>query len=175
MCIIVDTNVFHLVFKRNSVNHKDFEPVLNWVVNGYGTLVYGGSKYDKELYNAKEYLKLFNLLKKIRKAEKAENLIVDDQEKIVEKILSTNRFNDKHLAAIVRVTGCKIICTKDKTSHKYLKDKRVYQGKGKVPSLYTRKEHSKLLCNKNIVNFCKPCFKLDKQERINFNNILKAV
>jgi hypothetical protein len=53
MCIIIDADTLGLVFNPETKEHKKFKPVLEWINNGKGKIVYGGTKYEKELINAK--------------------------------------------------------------------------------------------------------------------------
>ena len=50
MCLIIDANCFGCVFNKNAKEHDRFVPVYNWLMSGYGgRLIYGGSKYKKEV------------------------------------------------------------------------------------------------------------------------------
>lgn len=81
MCIIIDTNVFADVFTKESANHSDFEPVLNWIRKGYcGKIVYGGTTYKNELNQSKKYLTIFRLFSEVRRVVRIKDNLVDEKE-----------------------------------------------------------------------------------------------
>lgn len=45
MAIIIDANCLARVFDKTNIEHDEFVPVFDWIVNGKGKLIYGGSKY----------------------------------------------------------------------------------------------------------------------------------
>ncbi len=54
MCIIIDANALPSVLKRE----PELCPVFNWINEGKGKIVYGGTKYKEELkkcQNTKRY------------------------------------------------------------------------------------------------------------------------
>lgn len=165
MCLIIDTNALHLVFNTSSKDHKDFEPILNWVMKGNGSIVYGGTKYFNELTKTGKYLKIFKLLNSMNKAKIAEKEKVDEHEKEVKKIIKDKKFNDAHLVALVRTTNCRIICSQDSNSYPFLTDKSLYPKSVSVPKLYTQLSNKTLLNKKYISDFCNPCEKINKEKR----------
>jgi hypothetical protein len=80
---------------------------------------------------------------------------VDSEETLVKSIESSKKFNDPHLVALVRSSGCKLICTRDKNSHKYLTMIKLYRSSLERPKLYTQAGNSNLLRDSNIVACCK--------------------
>ena len=87
MCVIIDTNVFGDVFEKESKNHDDFEPICRWISEGFGRIVYGGSKYKSELNQATKYLKLFKHYNDARRIIKLSDEKVDEIEKMISKEL----------------------------------------------------------------------------------------
>lgn len=174
MCIIIDTDSLANVFKTDSQMHPEFKPVLEWILKGKGKVVYGGSKYEKELAKAKNYLKIFAELTKFRKTAYFEKNVVDKEQNLVEKLKSHKDFDDPHLVAIVRASRCKLICTNERRSNKFLTDKKFYSKCDgvSVPKLYKRHTHNKLLNDKNLANCCLPFNKLTKKE---YNAMLSAL
>ena len=172
MCIIIDTNTLHLVFNRSESKHLEFKPVYNWIIYKNGVIVYGGSKYLTELSKTGKYLKLFVELGKCNKTYKADNSSVDQSETELKKNYSPRKFNDHHLAALVRVTKCRIICTKDKSAIPHLKNNILYPKGISKPMLYTKKSNEDLLNDKNISECCKPCLRMKKEFIDAFNSLL---
>ena len=58
MCIVIDTNAMPSVFNSNCTNHKEFAPVRSWIINGRGHLVFGGTKYKKEICQMGRYRRI---------------------------------------------------------------------------------------------------------------------
>lgn len=166
MCIIIDTNIFADVFAKESANHSDFEPVFNWISEGYGKIVYGGTKYRKELYQTKKYVTIFRLFSDARRVVHIPDDLVDEKEnelrlKIPEKDLN-DKFNDPHIVAIVIVSKCKIVCTFDKGLSDFLKMSQFYPKSVDIPKIYRNISNKDILNQDNIADCCRPCEKLKK-------------
>ncbi len=158
MCIIIDTNCFSSVFSRTSASHSEFAPVLEWILCGHGKAVFGGSKYRQELNSAKHYLKIFRLLDTFNRLIKVDDNKVDAEQTRVEGIITHPDFDDPHLAAIVIVSRCKLICSVDTRSIPHITN-RVLYNKQSVPKYYTGLRNRSLLCDKNIPQKYFPCTK----------------
>lgn len=150
MAIIVDTNCFARVFNRGCKEHAEFAPVLNWVVNGNGFLVYGGSKYLGELKKSYVYMKFFRLLRDLNKAFEFDRELIDKLTAEYEKKYGNKDFDDPHLPAIVTVSKCRLICSDDKRSIPYVTASYMYPKRFAVPSYYTGAKDSHLLVDRNI-------------------------
>lgn len=150
MCIIIDTNVLSSVFDKKSAKHQDFKPVLDWILFGNGFLVYGGSKYIEEIGKTK-YRKIFNLFKtkSSKKICVLDKELVDTEQKKIEDKITDPDFDDPHLPAIVIVGKCKLICSEDERSIKFVTNKDLYQNK-KPPCYYKGSQNQNLLCDKYI-------------------------
>jgi len=160
MPIIIDTNCFANVFSRSSSKHADFEPVLNWVLNGKGLIVYGGTQYKKELSKSNKYQYIFRLLKQTGKViDKCDEEIDAIQAEIEEKV-GNKDFDDIHLLAICLVTKCRIICSEDVRSIKFVCDKEYFPKGFKKPVYYTSEKNKDLLCDKYVSDNFKPLCKI---------------
>lgn len=163
MCLIVDTNTFSCVFSSSDVNHDDFEPVLKWILDGYGIIIYGGTKYLTELKKTEKYLKLFRLLKDAKMAINIADKEVDESQKRIMSICTDKNFDDPHLVAICDVSDCIIICSKDARSVNYIKNKKFYKKKNRtIPKYYSSKSNANILCDKNIPKQ----YKKERKERL---------
>lgn len=151
MCIVIDTNVWSCVFSPDDVNHADFAPVLTWITEGPGFVVYGGSKYQEELRNAVRYRGIFIELKKKGHAKVINHTMVDAHAEEVERAANTPRCNDAHLIAIFRVSGCRLLCSNDQRSDQFIKNKAYYLTGQKPPLIYRSRQHRHLLCQRNVV------------------------
>lgn len=159
MCIIIDTNVLNEVFDDTNKYHEDFIHVYNWIFSGKGKIVYGGTKYQGEIG---KYLQLFNLLKQANKAIYIEQAEVDREQDIVSQMVSHQNFDDQHIVALLRVSGCKLICSNDSRAYPFFTHK-VFFKSSKKPKIYSSKKNKILLSEKNIAECCKPACKISNK------------
>ena len=151
MCIVIDINTLALVFNQNTAGHQEFEPVRNWVITGSGHVVYGGTKYKKELSRAYRYLRLFRLLKDKRRACEIDQNMVDAEHARLDQKTQGTGCNDQHLIAIFAVSGCRLFCSHDRCADKFIRDKSLYPKNHPRPSIYRTRRHEHLLCTRYIV------------------------
>jgi hypothetical protein len=151
MCIVIDTNTLAQVFNQNSKAHQDFEPVRHWVTEGEGHVVYGGTKYKKELLKAQRYLRLFRLLKDANRAFEIEKEMVDAECLRLKQATKGTNCNDQHIIAIFIVSGCRLFCSCDSQSDKYITDNSLYPKGHPRPSIYRSLNHKHLLKRRYIV------------------------
>jgi hypothetical protein len=156
MCIVIDSCTISIVFNPNSAEHKEFLPVLEWVTTGCGKMIYGGRKYKDELSKLGKYIGIISQLKRAGKIIEVSESQVNDVEKQVSKLVSDKDFDDPHIVAIVIVSGCKVVCTTDTRSIKYLKNSVFYRAPIKKPKIYTGLRNKKLLTSKYYSDICKP-------------------
>lgn len=155
MCIVIDTNAIASVFNRDSCHHTEYIPVLEWILKGNGKVVFGGTKYKSEI--PPKYFSILNELKRAAKAVEVNTQQVDENQQIVEAIISHRDFDDAHLVAIIIVSRCKLICSEDARADIFIKDRRLYPKRFPKPKIYRNLKHVKLLCDQNIVDICKSC------------------
>lgn len=173
MAIIIDTNCFANVFIRTSANHDQFKPVLDWIINGKGIVVYGGSKYLSELKKAPKYLPILRFLKEVNKVCQGNADNIDRIQSEIEAIITDPDFDDPHLPAIVIDTKCKLICSEDKRSITFVKDKALYPKGFSIPVFYTSFRNYDLLCDNYIHQDLKPLCKLKTEQLKSLNRILE--
>lgn len=149
MCIILDTNILSCVFSSTSIRHEDFEPVLKWITAGHGRIVYGGEKYKAEISKT-PYLKIFSILNTFNRTIPLNDVLVDNEQHFIESIENDPDFDDPHIIAMVRVSGCKLICSNDIRSIRFVSDKKFYTSPIKPPKFYTKKRNRSLLKDINI-------------------------
>lgn len=154
MCIIIDTNCLTSVFDVDSQNHQDFAPILDWIHNGRGKIVYGGTKYSGEL---KKYLGIILQIRKAGKAVYIPDELVDQEEINVSSMIQHNDFDDQHLVALLRVSKCKLICSLDSRAYPYFRHTTFFNPAANKPKIYRSLGNSGLLCPNNIAEVCKPC------------------
>jgi hypothetical protein len=164
MCIVIDINAISNVFNSRDERHSEFIPVLNWILYGRGKIVFGGETYRQELKNSKSYLPLIVELGRARKTVPVSEDQVNDYESRTIELVKDKNCDDAHLIAIIAVSGCRLICSNDCASHKYVKNKKLYPKRCRVPSFYTNTSNSDLLTDNNITKICEPCVTLNKKQ-----------
>ncbi len=155
MCIVADPPTFVPMFKSSDPNHADFVAVRNWVVSGPGKFVMGGAKYKSELMAVKSVLPFLAELERKGKIIRKRDADVDADEISVKAIEPANDFDDPHLVALIRLTGCRLICIRDLRAHKFLRSGRFYRSTKDRPRLYTRPKNGALLCAQNLAPCCR--------------------
>lgn len=176
MCVIVDANTLSCIFKDDVKKKRQFEPVLNWVLQGKGKFIIGGSKYLGELRKVSTAL---NFLTKLKMNTK-DKVVVLDKKKVdmlqaeIEAIVNDRNFDDPHLPAMVRVSHCMVICSLDARSIDFVTRPDLYPRGVKVPRYYTGVHNIDLLCDKYIDRRYKPLTKLSPSEVEAFKGMLAA-
>ncbi len=126
MCVVIDINTFHCVFDSTSKNFLEFEPVNRWLYSKpHSKLVYGGSRYRRELSSLKKYLSFLVELRRMSRIAEIDDGSVDAKEAELVIRVGRSDFNDAHIVAIFAVSGCRVFCSNDKRADKYLKKCRV--------------------------------------------------
>jgi hypothetical protein len=143
------------MFKASDPEHAIFTPVREWISKGQGKFIMGGKKYASELLKVKSIIPLLAELERRGKIIRKSDVDVDAEEAIVKQIEPAKNFDDPHLVALVRLSGCKLICIRDPRSHQFLRAARLYNSPGERPKLYTRAKNIGLLCPSNVASCCK--------------------
>lgn len=165
MCIVVDTNCMSSVFKTSTSDHAEFKPVKEWILDGKGKIVIGGSKYLKEI---RSYLPIIAELSKVNKVVKICSATIDQEHLNLDGKLKHKNYDDPHVIALLSISKCKVICSKDERAYPFFKQRELYISK-KVPSIYHSSKQKHLLCDTNLIDKCLPCEKLKKEIRNKMN------
>jgi hypothetical protein len=153
MCVIIDANTIGKVFDLRNADHKRFSPVAAWVTTGTGSVVYGGTKYLKELGGGR-YLDLFSQLAKAGRAVCINTKAVDDRARELKARVPDKEFDDEHLVALVGLSKCCLVCTDDVRALPYLKRKDLYPPGVRVPFIFRSPADKKHCCDRFIVEVC---------------------
>lgn len=164
MCIIIDTNTFKSVFDEESAKHDEFKPVYDWILEGEGKIVYGGTKYKEELKKVYRIVKVFGQFARMRKVIPIDDGEVDNYQKVLEELENHRDFDDPHLVSICYISKCRLVCTDEKRALPFIARKDFYPNNSPRPKIYTGKRNADLLCRKNMAEICMPCDKLKKVE-----------
>jgi hypothetical protein len=170
MCIIIDTCAIACVFDKANKSHEAFKPVYDWIMVGKGKMVYGGTKYGKEIGEMKRYIKFIAQLEKKGKVVILPKNSVDEYEVLVKNMENNPDFDDPHLIAMVLVSRCKLICTAEERAKKYITDKKFYGNGVKVPCIYSSNGNKDLLSDKYMSKVCDKPKKLSKKDVIQIVN-----
>jgi len=152
MCLVIDACCIPKVFNRENRHHQNFAPVLEWVSNGNGCMIYGGTKYFVELQQLPKYLGIIGELQRKGRAIELPRTRVDAIAATLKVEVTDADFNDEHLVAIVIVSRCRVVCTEDKLAIPYLKRREFYCCHGmKTPKIYRSSRNQNLCCAGNVV------------------------
>jgi len=157
MCLVIDANCFALVFEPCTKGHHKFVPVLNWITEGRGRMIYGGTKYNAELGRSTKILGIVKELSTQRRTVRLSNATVDPIAVALKVKFPEADFDDEHIVALVIASHCCVVCTNDDTAISYLKRLDVFSDHADVerPKIYKGdKRHAKLCCDQNIVKIC---------------------
>ena len=158
MCLVIDTCCFGLVFEPKAERHRKFVPVLNWITEGKGRMIYGGTRYNTELRHATKVFGIVIELGKQRRTIKLANEKVDPIARALKRKFPERKFNDEHIVALVIASKCCVVCTDDDAAISYLKRPDVFSGYAGVdrPKIYKgHRSHAGLCCDQNIVKICR--------------------
>lgn len=166
MAIIIDANCLSNVFDKTCAEHDEFSPVYDWIIYGKGKLVFGGTKYVEELSKLTRILKFINILKKYKnKVVVLDKNLVDAEQARIEGLIEDPDFDDPHIPAMVIISQCRLLCSRDARSERFVLNKTLYPRGSKPPKYYKGKQHSKLLNDRNIPAKYKPLTKLNNDEK----------
>jgi len=148
MAIVIDLNVFPCVFDVQSERHADFAPVKAWIERREGFLIYGGSKFKDELLQSYRRARFVRTLRDAGCAVEISTLAVDTLEAEVRAKVKGTKCNDPHIIALLAAAKCALLCSWDKESFPFIKDKSLYpKGSPKV-RIYTTLRNAALLKTK---------------------------
>ena len=163
MCIVIDTNTLSHVFNKNDERHSEFKPVLDWIMEGQGKVVYGGTKYLAEI--GKKLLPLLVQLKAANKAVRVDDKPIDKKADKLAEMIQHADFDDQHIVALLMTSGCKLVCSLDARAYPYFQHSSFFTGKKKL-KIYSGAKNSGLLCSHNIAKLCMPCERLNRKQKV---------
>ena len=152
MCVIIDANRASVVFREPP--DPDFAPILDWLLQEGGELVFGG-RLAAELEGvgkAKRFLRALVVAGRARRVPDAE---VEAEEEVVQRT-GYCRSDDPHVIALARRSGARTLCTEDRDLFRDFRDLRLVKPKG---SIYRNRTHAHLLRHTNS------CGRLSRRRR----------
>jgi hypothetical protein len=153
VCLIVDANLASAVFA--SPPQPDFVPVLDWLEKQDGCVVYGG-RLAAELARVEKARRYLRTLLQAGLARFFTNEAIRVEEATVAGT-GLCRSNDPHVVALARVSGARILCTRDRKLQRDFRDHQLISNpRG---SIYQRREHA------NLLRHSSSCGRLQKRRR----------
>jgi hypothetical protein len=121
MCVIVDANLASAVF--GDPTDADFVPVLHWLREGKGSVVYGGQLAEelRRVESARIFLAALNQAGGARPLKDEEVCVETKRLRKTGQVVS----DDPHVIALARLSGARTLCSRDKTLHADFKNKRL--------------------------------------------------
>lgn len=110
MCVIIDANVLSRFCSDPEA--AGFGEVDRWLTARNGRLVYGGTKYGKELAGVTAAVQLFAGYARAGKAKLLDKSRIDEEAAWIEANQSI-KSDDEHILAIARVSGARVLCSCD--------------------------------------------------------------
>lgn len=154
MCLVIDTCTFNSVFDAGSKNHARFAPIVAWLNVGPGKIIFGGSKFKREI-RGKAFLRILIEFERKGKLVRVTDSKVDKVSKEVKDRIADKEFDDEHIVALVIITKCCVVCTDDKRAAPFLKRRELYPKGVRRPKIYHSKAHASLCRNEHIVAACR--------------------
>lgn len=156
MCMIIDANTIPCVFSNTNQKHKDFQPVLKWLIYGKAKLNLGGKLLTKEIAEKqRSYMPILLELSKLNKVHKFDNTVIDIKEKEIMGKETDPDFDDPHIIALSIISNTQVLVSDDARSFKFVRIIKDYDKNANVPKIYTtidHSPHSELLVDANICN-----------------------
>jgi hypothetical protein len=157
MCLIIDANCFGCVFNEKAEHHDEFIPIFNWLLYGKGgRLIYGGDKYKKEVdFKTSKYRRILaEIERKGRLLAMPDKAVNELAERLKAKVGDPN-FDDEHIIALVVISKCCVVCTDDKRSFPFLKQRDLYPKGTKPPKIYQSRKNATLCRQEHVVDVCR--------------------
>ncbi len=149
MCLIVDANLASLIFGEPA--SSDFQPIIAWLTSPQqeGRLVFGGHlAIELSKVNAAR-----RFVKVLLQAGRARFIPAGALENETNRLRGVCSSNDPHVIALARVSGARILCSRDKTLHQdFSNTKLISRPRGHV---YQRAQHKHLLRLYGHTSACK--------------------
>ena len=145
MCVIIDTCCIPKVFNPKAKEHTRFSLLYAWISGKNGRLVYGGTKYKREIRPMKDFLQLLLNYDRQGKVMRVADSAVDAFASKAKDKIRAKAFDDEHLVGIVAISRCGVICTDDTTAIPFITRQDLYKAvKMRPPKIYSRSSHEAL-------------------------------
>lgn len=162
MCVVIDADVFSEI---SDEKNGDFEPLRKWIEEDGHRIVHGGSEYAKQLARHGKFVAyLAELGRAGNPALKLNGNEVDKTEALLKQNFVSVRYNDHHVAAILFVSGCRVVASHDRGLHRLIRSCS-NNGKRRIlgamphlmvnrPRIYQCEGHGAFLKNRSLCSCC---------------------
>jgi len=149
MCVIIDANVAVDAFLGR---HADYAYLMNAIRRGRTRLIYGG-KLTREYSRTGRVFSLIVEMSRSGRAQGWPDARVDELEDQLRSEGSCMS-DDEHVIALARVSGARLLCTRDNDLTQDFKNRTLLTPKGKI---YRRPSHKLLLDTSCEYRKCARC------------------
>lgn len=140
MCLIVDANVAHVVLGRPA--HEDSLPITRWLARG-GRVVFGGENFRELLKCGGAVIARLVELERAGRARNVDKTQPGEVEAETREVSSSCLSDDPHVVALARVSGARVLASRDAALHADFKNKALIDHpRG---SIYQDASHAHLL------------------------------
>lgn len=162
MCVVIDADIFSEI---SDGDNKEFEPLRNWISRKGHKVIHGGSEYAKQLSKHGKFVRyLAGLDRAGNPPHRLDDKRVDDTQVFLEENFVLAPYNDHHIAAILFVSGCRVVSSHDEGLHRLIKEccsnsgKKILRNMPNLmvndPKIYQDESHKSLLNQRSVFNCC---------------------
>ena len=146
MCAIIDNDVSHQVFGANPSGPGLF--FRDWLGRSNGGIIVAGGRLFRELIQNPNFRSFFEARQQAGRAIRVPDSVVDAAEAELQSVDTSS--NDKHVLALARVSGARLLFTNDRALQADFRNSRIVPGtRGRIYTTvqYTdvRRTHRSLL------------------------------
>jgi len=118
MCVVIDADVFSEV---TDDENTDFEPLRKWIQEERHRVVHGGSEYARHLAKHGKFAAyLAELGRGGNPPLRLDGNEVDETEAFLKQEFASARYDDHHIAALLFVSGCRVVASHDRGFHRLI-------------------------------------------------------
>ena len=147
MCAIIDNDVSHQVFGANPTGPGLF--FRDWLSRSNGGIIVVGGRLFRELIQNPNFRSFFEARQQAGRAIRIPDAVVDEAEAELQSV--DTRSNDKHVLALARVSGARLLFTNDRALQGDFRNTRIVPGtRGRI---YTTVEFTDIRrTHRNLLN-----------------------
>ena len=137
MCAIIDNDVSHQVFGTNPTGPGLF--FRNWLGRSNGGIIVAGGRLFRELIQNPNFRSFFEARQQAGRAIRIPDSVVDAAEAELQSV--DTRSNDKHVLALARVSGARLLFTNDRALQDDFRNPRIVPGvRGRIYTTVERND-----------------------------------
>jgi hypothetical protein len=145
MSIVIDTNTIVAVFDPANTNYQEFASIRKWIESKQGILVFGGTKYKTELGRVGRTQRIVRLMRDAGLAVSICDRTVDEIQNDIEQKTRGTECDDQHIIALLAASWCTLLCSQDKRSFPFVKDRQLYPRGMPAVKIFSSSRNSSIL------------------------------